>query len=315
MDPPVTAVPDSTTMMQALEMLNHRLQHLEQFASNAPAVPASAPSGATRLKPHKPDTYEGKDKDRIFIHDWTFQLNTFYDAVGIAADAERINFAVTLLRGPALRWWRNVDAANRPTTWTDFTTRITTYFLPQGADNSARNQLERLHQRGSVASYTDRFRAITDLISNMSDEEKRVTYTRGLKEQVQLQVAFARPPTFEDTVIQANTIDDILYHHSASRRGGKQVPLRGGGASPSSHNTDMELGSMQGGASSSGGRTKPTNPGTTSGAAPPLSKLSDAERARLRSIGACFRCRQPGHTALQCPLRAKQQGNGRSSQQ
>ena len=31
-------------------------------------------------------------------------------------------------------------------------------------------------------------------------------------------------------------------------------------------------------------------------------KLTDAERARLRQEGACFRCRRPGHLSRQCPL-------------
>jgi hypothetical protein len=30
-------------------------------------------------------------------------------------------------------------------------------------------------------------------------------------------------------------------------------------------------------------------------------KLTDNERRRLREIGACFRCRKPGHIAIDCP--------------
>jgi hypothetical protein len=40
----------------------------------------------------------------------------------------------------------------------------------------------------------------------------------------------------------------------------------------------------------------------------PLPKLSDAERAKLRAAGSCFRCRRPGHIARDCP--AQYQANG-----
>jgi hypothetical protein len=185
-----------------------------------------------------------------------------------------------------------------------------------GSDNSARNQLERLHQRGSVSAYTDQFRAVADLIPSMGDDEKRNAYTRGLKDQVHLHVAFANPRTFEETVIIATRIDDIMYHYRP-RRGGSFPPLRAsGGSSQNTHSnnsTPMELGAIQGSPGASTSRGQPS--GGNGSARPQLTRLTDAERARLQAIGACFRCRQPGHTAMNCPLRDQQSGNGRSRQQ
>src|SRR5579859_6880422 len=41
-----------------------------------------------------------------------------------------------------------------------------------------------------------------------------------------------------------------------------------------------------------------------------LTKLTDAERAHLRSLDACFKCRRQGHMARECPIKAKpQSGN------
>jgi hypothetical protein len=151
-----------------VQLLTQQMHVLTAQQQTTPPAPTPL-----KLKPNKPDTYQGQDKDRLRIHDWTYQLDTFYESSHISSDLERINFAVTLLRGPALRWWRNVDPAQRPPTWADFKACIQAYFLPLGSDNSARNQLERLHQRGSVSAYTDQFRAVADLIPSMGEDEKR----------------------------------------------------------------------------------------------------------------------------------------------
>jgi hypothetical protein len=41
----------------------------------------------------------------------------------------------------------------------------------------------------------------------------------------------------------------------------------------------------------------------------PLPKLSDADRAKLRASGSCFRCRLPGHLSRDCPLQYNRNNN------
>jgi len=63
----------------------------------------------------------------------------------------------------------------------------------------------------------------------------------------------------------------------------------GSGAGPSHGPAPMELGAVR----SAG-----------------LKPLTEAEREQLRKEGACFRCREPGHLAKDCPLH-KGKGNAK----
>jgi hypothetical protein len=51
----------------------------------------------------------------------------------------------------------------------------------------------------------------------------------------------------------------------------------------------------------------PMELGAVSVGARGLKPLTDTERQELRKQGACFRCRQPGHLAKDCPAK----GNGK----
>lgn len=286
-----------------LQQLHARIIGLEQQVQQAhqPALPPH------NTRPPKPDFFSGESKDRLYVRDWAYSVTTFFEASNMVGESVRISYAKTLLRQHALRWWRSLVPA--PTTWADFQDQLVRYFQPLGADQAARNQLDRLSQRGSVADYSDRFRAITDMIPQMSDPEKRSSFVRGLKDPVKLQVAFANPETFEETIILATKIDDILFHYGATgsrerslRRPPPHTPYTTNKSSaPPSY---MELGAI------------PSNQSYASavafGSNPRLTKLTDEERERLRKIGACFKCRQTGHNAAQCPMRNP--GNGQHRQ-
>ena len=287
------------------ERLQGQMQaQMRAFAADAYAkyhqleIKMDAQAAAKSDRPPKPEFFYGEDKDRLRVLDWTRAVNQYFRAAG-TAEEKRVMYAACLLRGAALRWWH--DVPNEPVTWEDFAHRLTTYFIPAGTEVTARSQLARLYQRTSVAEFTDRFRAIASNVPTMTDAEKRNAYTNGLKSEVRKQVAFANPGTFEETVAIASRIDDILFQEG--RRDPRRLLPRADGASTSAAAANgpapMDLSVIR--------RSPAPN---TDG--PRLAKLSDRERERLRSIGACFRCRQPGHMSSQCPLRA--QGNGQRRQ-
>jgi IS1 family transposase len=279
--------------MQAFAADAYAKYQLLETQLDAQAARANAKSD----RPPKPEFFSGEDKERLRVLDWTRAVTQYFRAVGTAED-KRVMYAACLLRGPALRWFHDIPNEHLPVTWEDFTQRLIAYFIPAGTEVTARSQLVRLYQRTSVAEYTDRFRAIAANVPTMTDAEKRNTYTTGLKSEVRKQVAFANPSTFEETVAIASRIDDILFQEG--RRDVRRLLPRADGASTSAAAANgpapMDLSVIR------------RNPAPNTDGP----RLSDRERERLRSIDACFRCRQPGHMSSQCPLRA--QGNGQRRQ-
>ncbi len=60
------------------------------------------------LKPAKPAKYNGSVRD---LPNWLFAMEAFFDAACVY-DHEKTRFAITLLEGRALSWWRSVVSTN-----------------------------------------------------------------------------------------------------------------------------------------------------------------------------------------------------------
>jgi hypothetical protein len=95
------------------------------------------------------------------------------------------------------------------------------------------------------------------------------------------------PETFDQAVKLADRFDSLFSpgfgfdrQRSGNRIGTNPTPILSRPANPVSEPTPMEIDVLR-------RRVAP---------------ITDAERDRLRKIGGCFRCLQPGHIATNCPL-------------
>ena len=67
----------------------------------------------TRPKPANPQPFDLASDDAN-VHTWLFSLNMYFQAAEIGEDDEvRILFAVTLLQGAALEWWRQMTLLSK----------------------------------------------------------------------------------------------------------------------------------------------------------------------------------------------------------
>ncbi|CAI7733061.1 unnamed protein product [Closterium sp. NIES-54] len=58
------------------------------------------------LKPQCPPCFDPSQRGGSTVQSWVFMMNVFFDANYVESDSANIRYAVSLLRGPAMDWWR-----------------------------------------------------------------------------------------------------------------------------------------------------------------------------------------------------------------
>lgn len=245
------------------------------------------------LKPAKPPTFDGRfTQDKGLARTWLFTVEQYFAGCGVTADNTKLLFITTLLTGNASTWWRaqfrlqpDGTLQSNITTWSAFRAALLKQFEPINSAKIARDKIATLRQGKSVQEYTARFQSLVLDIPDMADSEKIDRYTRGLKHHIQREIELRQFSTLEEIMQAADRLDtiDFRFRREPAFPTGRHVPQ---GPTP------MELGSMQAPWSEEDAdallamRGKP---------------LTADDRARLRKMGACYYCKEPGHIAVNCP--------------
>ncbi|CAI7886296.1 unnamed protein product [Closterium sp. NIES-54] len=83
--------------------------HVE-FAATSGEYAITAPMP---LKPQRPPCFDPSQRGGPTVQSWVFTMNVFFDANCVESDAAKIRYAVSLLRGPAMDWWRVIVTSPR----------------------------------------------------------------------------------------------------------------------------------------------------------------------------------------------------------
>ena len=275
---------------------------------------------ASHLKPLKtkePEVFHGKQGEDVIA--WSLGMDDYMaTAASQHPEAEKLAYAAGALRGNARIWWHSQKTAaskgelttTLPTTWPQLRTALIKQHQPINDSRLARDKLASLRQTGSVQTLVFLFRSLILRISDLSEGEKMDRFLRALKPTIQKELEVKNVTTFEEACTMAERVDRIIFtggfnnsnHSNKSKYGGTNRGIYRGNyngasrhASSYSANTNgptpMELGAVQ-------------VPGR-------FEKLSPEERETLRRTGRCFYCRQPGHRAIECPLKKRNGAKGK----
>ncbi|CAI7769709.1 unnamed protein product [Closterium sp. NIES-53] len=108
---------------------DHSSTHPEETnaAKSQPRVTISVPAGESTLpspvalKPQRPPCFDSSQRGGPTVQAWLFTLNVFFDANYVSEDTAKIRYAVSLLRGPAMDWWRVI--VTKPVDYATLSTR------------------------------------------------------------------------------------------------------------------------------------------------------------------------------------------------
>ncbi len=296
----------SAQMQQMQQHLAEAQQaaHTAQVQAAAAAAAAQSPGSQTtrappqaRLKPSKPDMYDGRAGTDV--DNFLFAVHQYCDLANEPSETSRITFAASLLKGAAATWWRalaSTQPGQLPATWQDFCTLMKAQFQPINSVKIARDKLAVLKQVGSVRDYAFRFRTLLLEIPSMAESEKLDRFVRGLKPAVRREVELRDPQVLDDANKHADLFDSINFRLQGPPPYQVRLPPRSYASAVRDHQqpTPMQLDVMQ----SSRPLPRPKLSPPRRGQRPPAT-TSHADRLN----GTCFLCHQPGHRAANCPQR------------
>ncbi|CAI7802283.1 unnamed protein product [Closterium sp. NIES-53] len=229
-----------------LDALTHDFE--EEDRQRAAATPIAVMT--INIKPVNPPPFNPTDKTTT-VKGWLFGVEVFFPAAIMSDDATRINYAVSLLRGAALEWWRRTLEMGVPTsvthaadgtstvtnqvaepifgmtnicTWKEWGAALRDRFEHVSASEQARMKLRAWSQMASVQDYTASFMGLADQVDDMSEAERLDKYISGLKYEIQYEVRRGRPTSFQAVRLAESTDALMQYARTTSREG---IRLRG----------------------------------------------------------------------------------------
>ncbi|CAI7858168.1 unnamed protein product [Closterium sp. NIES-53] len=221
-----------TTMQQLWEKIQRRLTTMQTSQKQYADRQRRDHSVAVRDQPQRPPSFDASQRGGPTVQVWLFTLNVFFYANYVSEDTEKIRYSVSLLRGPAMDWWRVIvtkamDYANLLTqegqtgpwapsyfvevpqyrTWDTWCTGLRARFEPIAASIEARQKLHTWGQLGSVQDYTSGFLALCEQVRYMHESERIGRYIGSLKHDIAQEIQLRSVTDFQEILAMAEKLE------------------------------------------------------------------------------------------------------------
>ena len=296
-DSPATPDPNRELMQQLAEQLataNARIAALEAERQQQPAAQDHQPKDP-KLPP--PSEFSGKISEfRNFMAQCTLTFTMCPNTYN--TDERKVLFVVSLLRGSALSWAREIAENENHLLRNDYTafkTAMSNVYLDQNYKELCQTKLDSLQQTRSAASYAVEFATLAAALT-LNDEAKCLNFYRGLGQDVKDGMAIiGRASTYDALVKQAISIDQRSHQRrlESKSESNNQNKSRFSGNTRNTNNSSKFNSAPPNSAS--------PNPGAKRFESKPREPLSDEEKARRKRLNLCIYCSDPKHSVADCP--------------
>ncbi len=291
-DTPTTPDPNRELMQRLAEQLATANARIAALEAERQQPPADRTPKDPKLPP--PSEFSGKISEfRNFMGQCTLTLtmcpNTY------TTDEKKVLFVISLLRGNALSWARDiVEKENHPLRhdYDAFKSALSNVYLDQNYRELCESKLNTLRQTKSAASYAVEFATLSAPLA-LNDEALSLNFYRGLGQDVKDGMAIiGRASTYEALVKQAISIDQRSHQRRLESKSESGSSSNGSNISWSPSNTHNTNNSP-----------KPTQRFESK----PRGPLSEEEKARRKRLNLCVYCTDPKHSVADCPLIASKE--------
>jgi hypothetical protein len=257
------------------------------------------------MKSMKPPHFHGDpEKDSLKLDEFLWKVDRYFHGMQVPQES-RVAALPFYLTGTAARYWRTeieprlLDGSLR--TYDEVKQDLQTKFADRLEVAKAREKFAQLKYKKSVSQLTGQIDKLSLVIPDLSDAEKKAKLMQSLPTSIRvvLVVTDANEKPYRELANMAEKIDHELQYSGTSTSGNH---------TSNSSSTPMQINAIDRRKftkfpkKGDGGKPK-GDEHKADDDRPKLTKLTPEEKERLREQGACFKCRQPGHTAFNCPTR------------
>ena len=319
---------------------NDRDNLAEAISSLTAAV---KPRNRAKTKAREPDQFDGSDPEKLKT--FIVQCELYFRGSNGEYDDEvkRINFALSYLKGSALRWFEPFllhdpleydDDPDWSYDWSAFLTELRDNFGLTDPKAEAAEKIDHLEMKENwkITRYNVEFNSLASELS-YPQQVLYHFYHKGLPDRIKDPMSWQKekPTTYPELRRTAQQLDARYWERQrdkARSARSKPKPAASGSSNPNNSGNNPPRNSGNSSGNSGGGnsgnssnhsapRPNPPKPSNSSASTPSHlgkdGKLTPAERKRRMDNKLCLFCAAPGHMARDCPKSTSSAAKGRAA--